>query len=417
MSTPSPTPLPDGYKPAAALLDADHRGSWIYITNGFGLVVVLIAFAIRTWIRLKVSPPFRYDDITLAGATVLSIVQAGVVFAQVHSGFGTAIRLLSDAAIDRVQKLGLAAVILYVFTIYASKASVVLLFARISADRFHKAVARGLLASCLVFGIVSAFLVALKCDLSAPWRVYGQQCSSLFARATAVAVFDIVTELILFGISLLLVWNLQTSLKNKSRVVFAFGTRLPLIAVIILRLVYLRDLEDTDDPTLQGTITIVLTQLEIFYGIMAATIPCLRPFLAGFITNYGAMGRETVMGGSHIGGASRKDPGESKGSSFAMSAITSKDRGKRASAMKEKLTKSANRDTIAGSSPIEDESFRPDKGSNDTQVRGGFDARSIASDESTKMIIKKQTQFHVGRERGTAESLNELERESIAIAR
>lgn len=246
MSTPSPTPLPDGYKPAAALLDADHRGSWIYITNGFGLVVVLIAFAIRTWIRLKVSPPFRYDDITLAGATVLSIVQAGVVFAQVHSGFGTAIRLLSDAAVDRVQKvslkmmstvdsmdeadkeeLGLAAVILYVLTIYASKASVVLLFARISADRFHKAVARGLLASCLVFGFVSAFLVALKCDLSAPWRVYGQQCSSLFAQATAVAVFDVVTELILFGISLLLVWNLQTSLKNKSRVVFAFGTRLP----------------------------------------------------------------------------------------------------------------------------------------------------------------------------------------------
>lgn len=69
--------------------------------------MVLIAFAIRTWIRLKVSPPFRYDDITLAGATVLSIVQAGVVFAQVHSGFGTAIRLLSDNAIDRVQKVSL----------------------------------------------------------------------------------------------------------------------------------------------------------------------------------------------------------------------------------------------------------------------------------------------------------------------
>ncbi|KAM3421996.1 hypothetical protein BST61_g2373 [Cercospora zeina] len=416
MSTPSPTPLPDGYKPAVAILDDDHRGSWIYITNGFGLVVVLIALGIRTWIRIKVSPPFRYDDMTLAGATVLSLMQAGVVFAQVHSGFGTAIRLLSDAATDRVQKLGLAAVILYIFTIYASKASVVLLFARISADRFHRAVARGLLASCLVFGIVSAFLVALKCDLTAPWRVYGRQCSSLFAQATAVAVFDIVTELILFAISMLLVWNLQTSVKNKSRVVFAFGTRLPLIAVIIVRLIYLRDLEGADDPTLGGTITVVLTQLEIFYGIMAATIPCLRPFIAGFVTNYGAMGRETVMGGSHIGGASRKDPEESKGSSFAMSAITSKDRGKRALVMKEKRTKSANRHNMSGTSPVEDK-FRLDKGRNDTQVRGGYDARSIASDGSTKMIIKKQTHFHVGSERGAVEPFHEVDKASIAIAR
>ncbi|KAF2214298.1 hypothetical protein CERZMDRAFT_37495 [Cercospora zeae-maydis SCOH1-5] len=416
MSTPSPTSLPDGYKPAAAILDDDHRGSWIYITNGFGLVVILVALAIRTWIRTKVSPPFRYDDMTLAGATVLSIIQAGVVFAQVQSGFGTASRLLSDATIDRVQKLGLAAVILYILTIYASKASVVLLFARISADRFHKAVARGLLASCLAFGIISAFLVGLKCDLTAPWRVDGQHCSSMFAQATAVAVFDMVTELLLFAISMLLVWNLQTSVKNKSRVVLAFGTRLPLIAVIIVRLIYLRDLENATDPTLEGTTTVVLTQIEIFYGIMAATIPCLRPFLAGFVTNYGAMGPETVMGGSHIGGASRKDPEGSKGSSFAMSTIASKDRGKRATAMKEKLTKSAHRATLSGSSPIE-EKFRPDKGSNDTQVRGGYDARSIASDESTRMIIKKQTQFHVGSERGAAEPLHETDEASIAIAR
>ena len=68
------------------------------------------------------------------------------------------------------------------------------------------------------------------------------------------------------------------------------------IAVAAVRLRYIFIQTSSPNPTLVGAITGVLTQLELFYGIMAATIPCLRPFLAGFTTNYGAMGHDTVMG-------------------------------------------------------------------------------------------------------------------------
>ena len=69
-------------------------------------------------------------------------------------------------------------------------------------------------------------MIALRCDLSHPWLWYGRSCSGLLVRWRAFAAFDIVTEVVLFGMSLHLVWDLQTSITRKSKVVFAFGLRL-----------------------------------------------------------------------------------------------------------------------------------------------------------------------------------------------
>lgn len=71
----------------------------------------------------------------------------------------------------------------------------------------------------------------------------------------------------------------------------------------------------------------ILTQTELFYSIVAATIPCLRPFLAAFITNYGAMGGDTIMHGSHIVSNSRAK--DSKGSGSTSFALHSLDAAKR----------------------------------------------------------------------------------------
>lgn len=111
--------------------------------------------------------------------------------------------------------------------LYASKCCVVFLFRRISANRMHALVAWVVLAATLVLGVISVFLIAIKCDVSHPWIVWTGQCPTLGAQWAAVAAFDILTEFALFGMSIQLVWDLQTTLGRKGRVVFAFGLRLP----------------------------------------------------------------------------------------------------------------------------------------------------------------------------------------------
>lgn len=105
MASPTATALPAGYRPAAVLVDKDHHGAWIHICNAFGLLVILITLAIRVYIRTKVSPPFRYDDTTVTAATFLAIIQSGITFAEVHQGFGTSIRLLSESQLAHIQEV------------------------------------------------------------------------------------------------------------------------------------------------------------------------------------------------------------------------------------------------------------------------------------------------------------------------
>lgn len=88
-------------------------------------------------------------------------------------------------------------------------------------------VAWTVLTTCITLAVISVFLAALRCDLSRPWVQFEMQCSGLSAQWAAVAAFDILTEIAVFAMSIHLVWKLHTSLARKSRVVFAFGLRLP----------------------------------------------------------------------------------------------------------------------------------------------------------------------------------------------
>jgi hypothetical protein len=101
-STSSTTPLPDGYRPPAAFVDADHHGAWIHICTAFGLVVGLISLCIRAYIRTKVSPPIRHDDSMTAVATFLSAIQAALTFAGVHFGYGTSLRLITEHDLEHL---------------------------------------------------------------------------------------------------------------------------------------------------------------------------------------------------------------------------------------------------------------------------------------------------------------------------
>jgi hypothetical protein len=97
----------------------------------------------------------------------------------------------------------------------------------------------------------------------------------------AISSLDIVTEVFIFGIAIQLVWTLHMSLKAKLFVVFAFSTRLPVIAFAALRLYYLRI------HFLNTTLTaeyIVLTQWQMGYAIMSSTFTSLGPFLRPFDT-------------------------------------------------------------------------------------------------------------------------------------
>lgn len=64
-----------------------------------------------------------------------------------------------------------AADLLYIFTIYLTKASAVFLFLRLTPNKAHKLFCWTIMGTSTLWVILSVFIVALRCQLSQPWVV------------------------------------------------------------------------------------------------------------------------------------------------------------------------------------------------------------------------------------------------------
>jgi len=192
------------------------------------------------------------------------------------------------------------------------------------------------------------------------------------------------------------------------------------IATAALQIHYQGQKLHSENPTLDGVAATICRQTEIFYAIMASTIPCLRPFLASFFTGFGAMGGETVIAGSQVGNSGSNSREKS---AYALGSMNSGDSATRRAGEKA-TTKEKEKRRSHGASGLT--MMRGGRGSrdldnfgNETQNQAhvshdstggssrtavpstGADAISIASNESTKMIITKEVQWHVDSERGS----------------
>lgn len=140
----------------------------------------------------------------------------------------------------------------------------------------------------------------------------------------------------------------------------------------MVRLYLLNDAINGPDPTINGVSSIITTQVVMHFSIMAATIPCMRPFLRAFDSG---MGYSTTMGvptGSNLNSKYAED------SSYALRSVDSDIRKPRHAKL------------------------RPDKVETRASIRGyprlsHTAAGSIDSDgdESNKMIIRKTQEWEV----------------------
>lgn len=164
-------------------------------------------------------------------------------------------------------------------------------------------------------------------------------------------------------------------------------------------MIYVTDEIGSTNPTLTNVNSSVLRQVELLYAIMASTIPCLRPFLAGFNTNYGAMGGETVIAGSQVGNSSgHQEKGGGSSSNYAMGTMESANAGTPPGTAKGKnrMLSSQRRQSTYDNGLRSNHPTHKTSISHETMHGGrSADAASVSSDNSTKMIIKKEVEWHV----------------------
>ncbi|KKZ60587.1 hypothetical protein EMCG_04764 [[Emmonsia] crescens] len=304
----SPT-LPPGISEPLAVDTSNDRSGFIAIITALFLGFAIVSFGIRTYVRYS-GCVMKKDDYVLLAATVLFCIQSSVVFVQIGHGWGKSRELVESRPQIALLKATYAADMLYVLTHCASKCSAALFYLRISPSRSHGFIAWGLVGLSVIWAAISMILISLGCDHARPWTDVSLRCTSMLPRWRFIGAFDIITEIGLSAVPLFLVAGVQMPVKRKIVVVLAFSSRLLVALPASFHIHYIKRMLDSSDHSLVGSYLTVCLQLELSYGIMANTVPCLKPFMAA----YEEMGRPSYRSRSVSHSGSQSNSGNSRGS-------------------------------------------------------------------------------------------------------
>jgi len=386
-----------------AIVDADNRGGWIAITAIFGWSVALVCFFIRTYVRRVFLGHYGTDDAITAAATFTALCQTILVCVEVAHGLGQPVDLVSPSNLITLQKSAYASDVLYIVTLALSKCAVIFLYQRIMYSWSKPLYA--VLGLTIAWTIAAIFAVCLQCNPAQPWQTIDMEtgeliCTTLVTQWAGIGAFDIATELAIFSVSVYMVSTLQMSFRSRAIVVFAFACRLPVIVPAIMHIVYLRPETIAADPSFQMAFAVICAQIEMDYSAMAATIPCLGPFLKACRTHNEIDGRRRP--GRSFGMNTFDDPTSKQGSKALHSGTNMSSRGNRRT--------------------IDQQMFRPDYVDAASTVvpdkrMEKIDQQSIESHDSRRMIIKKKTEWRVQYESAKPDGGIEIEEVNVEPSR
>jgi hypothetical protein len=176
--------------------------------------------------------------------------------------------------------------LIYLFSTWTGKLSVSFLFTRLAQESNKTRLGWSLSGLVSTFSVISFISVAARPDTAQPWlHHHGQSFTPVLARWIATGIMSILTDLIVTGMSIYLVWDLNMASKSKSLVITAFTLRLFLMPVTIARLVTLSNVR-VDDLSFSYSLPEVMTQLEMYCNLVTTTLPCLRLFLTAWNSSF-----------------------------------------------------------------------------------------------------------------------------------
>lgn len=132
-------------------------------------IYILMVFAIRLFMRLKINGPFGKDDWACAVSTTFGVVYSIIVVVQIMLGFGFKYRKLSPPEANRMAILGWANGFCLTFAGFFSKISACFLLARITKTREHLAVAYALMVAMIMWMLQAQVYAVLQCKYPHPW--------------------------------------------------------------------------------------------------------------------------------------------------------------------------------------------------------------------------------------------------------
>lgn len=257
--------------------------AYIVITALTGTIYTLLAWSIRLFIRLKIHPPFAWDDIHCTIATLFTICDSCLILSQTAYGLGHSTSTLSPHAANTQRILGWLAVLCYVQASCFSILSVTFLLIRVTRLTAQARPAYLAAFSTGLWCLISTTILLFQCRLPAPWRTRPHsRCIDIYYAWLFITVTRSVIELSNVLIAAWLTWKIRMPVRPKVIIIGMFALRLLVVPPSITRLHYIKVSWQAADWSYARINVQIITQVALHVSTILATVPCVKNFLLVF---------------------------------------------------------------------------------------------------------------------------------------
>ncbi|CCD47695.1 hypothetical protein BofuT4_P036750.1 [Botrytis cinerea T4] len=258
------------------------------------------------------------DDTLIIVAMLFGICHSVFLSMMVSNGLGRDQDTLNRMELENYQKYAYASQLVYIPTLCFAKLSTLFYLRALTPDSNY-AIFNRLTEICVILWALSAeFSILFQCNMPNPWAVLSTgKCFNIGAFWKATGVLDIATDCGIILLPIFLVWGLQMQLRRKVLVFIAFGTRMFILPLSIVRLVVI---SSSGSPTLSNQTLVsyrnyLWTSVQLNSAIFFACLSFLKPFMES-MSSGGLAASVNPMDSSY---SNKQSPFNSKSSNFISS--------------------------------------------------------------------------------------------------
>ncbi|PQE17170.1 hypothetical protein CJF32_00009029 [Rutstroemia sp. NJR-2017a WRK4] len=275
-------------------ITVDNLGPWVNIVVWILLVTMCLATFIKLFIRWTMAKNFAVDDLFMVLAMILTIGYDVAVSTQVSAGLGQHHSVLSESQIVQFQKelttistiqAIYASEILLVLSLCTAKLVLLQFLRELGRHDMRRKVVDIVFFLTITIYLILLFPVAFQCPAGDAWEVLSPRCFNQHAFWVAFAIIDIMTDLSTICLPIYLLHDIRLKLRQKIGTIAAFSTRIWIIPITIVRIVYINRVAQSNDHTYEDFYLVMVTSCLLNASVAFTVIPFLNPIMDGLQTN------------------------------------------------------------------------------------------------------------------------------------
>ncbi|PIG85028.1 integral membrane protein [Aspergillus arachidicola] len=270
-----------GQKDAFQALSSENRGTLITLTSVSLLIVAIIFVAAKFGSAIYFKQRRTAVNTPIWAALILAIIQVVLLQKAVDHGMGKHQDGLSDGDIQAWSKFAYAAHILLIGAMSLSKMSTILLIWKLTPSKSLRrscALTAGIVVGWSIFAVLG---IAFQCEMPGPWLYSPERCAGEGAIFYPIAIFNILTEVIIAVLPFLMMRNVQMAQHKRVKILCSFSSRLIIVFVGIAHLALIPSFSHSTDVSWDIVNWEIIAQTMMLTAVIIACVPTLYHIFAG----------------------------------------------------------------------------------------------------------------------------------------